>query len=209
MFYAEPPFSSVVKTTYRDLGEEGHYEITVRVRNCSEANVENRAYELSVEDIEGTRFQFIVWESSEQGREYNWKKAVGIVSAELLPISGHREPYHTELHRSVLNILDHNVTEDKPKFSISQIRISEKRLIVTKHWCSVNTASNICRVVATELDRRNRRIRMFERSPSNPATERSAAHSLNRTRMVTKASLGQSHLNRGFVQQSTVQSARM
>jgi hypothetical protein len=74
VFYAEPPFSSVVKTTYRDLGEEGHYEITVRVRNCSEANVENRAYELSVEDIEGTRFQFIVWESSEQGRDYNWEE---------------------------------------------------------------------------------------------------------------------------------------
>lgn len=63
-----------MKTTYHDLGEDGYYEIIVRVRDVSEPNVKNRAYELSVEDIEGTRFQFVVWESSEQGRNYNWKE---------------------------------------------------------------------------------------------------------------------------------------
>jgi hypothetical protein len=63
-----------VVTTYHDLGEDGHYELIVRVRNCAEAKVENRAYELSVEDIEGNRFQLIIWESSEQGRNYNWQE---------------------------------------------------------------------------------------------------------------------------------------
>lgn len=61
-------------TTYRGLGEDGHYEIIVRVRNRSEAQKENRTYELSLEDVEGTRFQFIVWASSEQGTNCDWKE---------------------------------------------------------------------------------------------------------------------------------------
>lgn len=61
-------------TTYQDLGENGHYEIVVRVCNCSEAQRENRAYELSLEDVEGTRFRFIVWTSSEQGVSCDWKE---------------------------------------------------------------------------------------------------------------------------------------
>jgi exonuclease SbcD len=63
-----------VGTTYRSLGEDGHYEILVRVRNRSEVKKENRAYELSLEDVEGSRFQFIVWESSKQGTNCDWKE---------------------------------------------------------------------------------------------------------------------------------------
>lgn len=60
-------------TTYQDLGGDGHFQIDVRVRDVSTPDTKNRASELSVEDTEGTRFQFIIWESSEQGRSYDWK----------------------------------------------------------------------------------------------------------------------------------------
>lgn len=61
-------------TTYDDLGEGGQCTITVRVRDCSRARAEKRSFELTVEDIEGTRFPFIVWEKSEQGRNYQWEE---------------------------------------------------------------------------------------------------------------------------------------
>lgn len=51
-----------VGTTYEDVGDDGRYEIFVRVRDYSRATVENRAFELSVEDTNGTRFPFVVWE---------------------------------------------------------------------------------------------------------------------------------------------------
>ena len=75
--------------TYRELGEDGHYEMIVRVRNRSKARSENRAYELSLEDVEGTRFQFIVWTSSEQGTNCEWKEGcwyrLGGVTANVWP----------------------------------------------------------------------------------------------------------------------------
>ncbi|WP_224333509.1 metallophosphoesterase family protein [Haloprofundus halobius] len=63
-----------METTYEDLGEDGQYEIIVRVRDYSRAKKENRAFELSIEDSNGTRFPFIVWEKSKKGRNYNWQK---------------------------------------------------------------------------------------------------------------------------------------
>jgi hypothetical protein len=53
-----------VETTYDTLDEDGRYEITVRVRDCSRSSVENRAFDLSVEDVNGTRFPFITREKS-------------------------------------------------------------------------------------------------------------------------------------------------
>ena len=60
-------------TTYDDLSKDGQYNILVRVRSCSRSTVENRAFELNVEDTEGTRFPFIVWEKSARGRNYDWR----------------------------------------------------------------------------------------------------------------------------------------
>jgi predicted phosphodiesterase len=61
-------------TTYDDLSEGSRFEILVRVRSCSNASVENRAFEMSVEDTEGSRFRFIVWEKSERGRRHEWEE---------------------------------------------------------------------------------------------------------------------------------------
>lgn len=61
-------------TTYSDLDDDGRYDLPVLVRNCSKAEVENRAYELSLEDKEGTRFELVIWESSEEGRACDWEE---------------------------------------------------------------------------------------------------------------------------------------
>jgi predicted phosphodiesterase len=62
-----------VETLYEDLEEGNQYEIVVRVRDYSRTKEDNRAFELSLEDSNGTRFPFIVWEKSEEGRNYNWQ----------------------------------------------------------------------------------------------------------------------------------------
>lgn len=76
-------------TTYGDLDEKGKHSIVVRVRDCSPATVAKRAFELTVEDQEGTRFPVIVWEKSEEGRTYDWKEGhwyrLGGVSAKNWP----------------------------------------------------------------------------------------------------------------------------
>jgi hypothetical protein len=75
--------------TYRELGEDGHYEMIVRVRTRSKVRSQHRAYELSLEDVEGTRFQFIVWTSSDQGTNCDWKEGcwyrLGGVTANVWP----------------------------------------------------------------------------------------------------------------------------
>lgn len=62
-----------VETLYEDLEENTQHEIDVRVRDCSLAEKENRAFELSLEDSNGTRFPFVVWEKSEEGRSFDWE----------------------------------------------------------------------------------------------------------------------------------------
>jgi len=61
-------------TTYRDLAEGRQYEILVRVRGVSRVEREKRAFELNVEDTQGTRFPLIVWEKSEAGRDFDWQQ---------------------------------------------------------------------------------------------------------------------------------------
>jgi len=63
----------VPATVYEDLTDSGTHQIVVRVRSCTRSKVKNRACELNVEDTNGTRFQFVVWEKSEHGREYDWQ----------------------------------------------------------------------------------------------------------------------------------------
>ena len=61
-------------TVYEDLSDNGTHEIEIRVRSCTPSETPNRAFELDVEDRDGTRFPFIVWEKSPQGRQYNWQR---------------------------------------------------------------------------------------------------------------------------------------
>lgn len=61
-------------TVYEDLSDEGTHEVEIRIRSCTPSETPNRAFELDVEDRNGTRFPFIVWEKSTQGRHYNWQR---------------------------------------------------------------------------------------------------------------------------------------
>lgn len=60
-------------TVYEDLTDSGTHQIVIRVRSCKRSKVENRAYELDIEDKNGTRFPFVVWEKSVNGSEYDWQ----------------------------------------------------------------------------------------------------------------------------------------
>jgi len=62
-----------VVTTYDDLGDDGTFEFLVRLRDYSISTIENRAYELSLEDVTGTRFQLIVWEKATAAKDYQWE----------------------------------------------------------------------------------------------------------------------------------------
>ncbi len=60
--------------TYSDIVEGRQFEIEVCVRECRKATKSKRAFELQVEDRDGVRIPFIVWEKSTVGSAYDWRE---------------------------------------------------------------------------------------------------------------------------------------
>lgn len=63
-------------TTYDDLTKGRKHEIVVQVLECKPASRSKRAYELTVEDINGTDFDLVIWEKSNVGRATDWSEGV-------------------------------------------------------------------------------------------------------------------------------------
>ena len=63
-----------MENTYADIRKKQHLEITVKVVTCRRGSDSRRAFEMTVEDVEGTSFSFTVWSKSSNGRDYPWKE---------------------------------------------------------------------------------------------------------------------------------------
>lgn len=61
-----------MNTTVGDLDENGSYDLLVHLQDVNEPATANRAYELALEDIDGTAFELIVWDTATAAEDYDW-----------------------------------------------------------------------------------------------------------------------------------------
>jgi exonuclease SbcD len=63
-----------MENVYADIRKKQHIDITVKVMSCRSGAGSRRAFEMTVEDVEGTQFTFTVWTKSKNGRDYHWQE---------------------------------------------------------------------------------------------------------------------------------------
>ncbi|WP_458210286.1 metallophosphoesterase family protein [Haladaptatus sp. NG-SE-30] len=63
-----------MENTYADIRKKQHLDITVKVVTCRPGSGSRRAFEMTVEDVDGTSFSFTVWAKSSNGRDYPWQE---------------------------------------------------------------------------------------------------------------------------------------
>lgn len=60
--------------TFSDILDQDHIDIPVKVTSCRPGSRQNRAYEMTIQDVDGVQIQFIVWDKSEEGRSVDWQE---------------------------------------------------------------------------------------------------------------------------------------
>ncbi|MDS0299368.1 metallophosphoesterase [Halogeometricum sp. S1BR25-6] len=123
--------------TYEDLGNEGTYELPVQVVKCRKSHIKNRAYEMTVSDVNGTEFEFIVWEKSTLGSSYEWKEGCWY---RLSGISANVWPAGTLIHgtsRLKINRLERGGEENR----VEILYMTDSHLGKTTHGYGRNTWS--------------------------------------------------------------------
>lgn len=66
-----------MENVYADIRKKQHLDITVKVVSCRSGAGSRRAFEMTVEDVEGTQFTFTVWTKARTDETTTGRKDTG------------------------------------------------------------------------------------------------------------------------------------